>query len=208
MARLGARSRSTVEQVKQRPARRDQHLVLKLQVVVEVENPPSATVGAAAAESAAAEAPTASGSPTARSTGLLTARTTALTILSLARLKAAATELIAQLIDTRPVDLSVGTAQPLEHLRRKRRKLLVGDWREILAWLTAELLAQLCEALRVHARTAAIAHLGTELRPTLRIDRAVGIHQPLAQWRRQAFEVGRPWNEAGTFGRAEASAKL
>ena len=86
---------------------------------------------------------------------------------------------ISQLIDALGIDLAVRAFQPLEHLRRERRKLLLGDWGRLLARLAAELLAQLGETLRVRARSVAAAHLRAEFRPPLGVDRAVGIPEPI-----------------------------
>jgi hypothetical protein len=46
-------------------------------------------------------------------------------------LRVGAAELRAQLVDALGIDLAVGPLEPLEHLRRQRRELLVGDRRRV-----------------------------------------------------------------------------
>src|SRR5690606_37796892 len=99
-------------------------------------------------------------------------------------------------------------SQALEHLRRKRRQLFVGDRRWLLARLAAELLAQLSEALRVHAWSPAVAHLRAEFSPPLGVDRAVGIPEPLEERRWKTFDVGGARNQDRSLGGAEACAQL
>src|SRR5690606_39235552 len=123
--------RAPVEQVEQRAAGRDQHLVLELVAVVEVEEPPAAAVGAAAAEPARAAEPAAATARTARPAARRRSaggkdhdRATRPALPGALPLRAAlagrrrAAELRPQLVDPRRIDLAVGPLEPLEHLRR------------------------------------------------------------------------------------------
>src|SRR5690606_4600338 len=117
-----------------------------------------------------------------------------------------AAELRAHLVDPLGIDLTVGALEPLEHLRRQGRELLFGDRGRLLAWLTAELLPQLREALRI--AECVVAHLRAHFGPALRIDRTVGVLDPVEHRLRQAFEVGRGRHGIGSLGRAETRAEL
>src|SRR5690606_3964112 len=133
-------------------------------------------------------------------TGALALRATALS-----RLRSTA-ELGAQLVDPLGIDLAVGPLESLEHLRRQRGELLLGDRRRLLARLAAELFPQLGETLRI--AEGVVAHLRAHLGPAFRIDRAVGVLDPVEHRLRQAFEVGRGRHGIGRLGRAEARAEL
>src|SRR5690606_157204 len=135
-----------IEEVEQRPARGDEHLVLDLVGVLEVDEPATASVGAAAAEAtAAASARAAAGAALRSALRLLPALRRA----PLPRLELAAAELLPELREAGLIDFAVGPAQALEHLRRKRGELLVGDRRGGLPRPAAEPFAQFGHSGRV-----------------------------------------------------------
>src|SRR5690606_34884276 len=216
--RLRSAGSAAVEQVEQRSAGGNQHLVLELVAVVEVEEPPAAAVWAPAtagsheaaatraAGAAAGAARTATGAARRRSAGSEDhGRSAPPGALALGAFALAghwrAAELRAHLVDPLGIDLTVGALEPLEHLRRQGRELLFGDRGRLLAWLTAELLPQLREALRI--AECVVAHLRAHFGPALRIDRTVGVLDPVEHRLRQAFEVGRGRHGIGSLGRAE-----
>src|SRR5690606_17131975 len=165
-----------------------------------MQEPAATAVGAASrtsgpAEPAATARATATG--TAGSADTRTARASVRT--TLPRLEVAAAELRAHLVQALTVDAAVFASEAFEHCRRQSSNLLICDRRQFFTRATAELLAKLREALRIHRR-ATFAHLRPEFGPAFWVHAAVRVADPFAHERRQAFHIGGSGDQAQAFG--------
>src|SRR5690606_28749757 len=89
------------------------------------------------------------------------------------------------------IDLAIGTPEAFEHLWRKPRKLCFGNRRRGLTRLAAHGLAQSSQAIGVERLGIAVADIRADFGPTLGIDGAVGVAEPLKHLFGQAREVVR-----------------